>query len=660
MAMDTSKMENKTARRRAALLIALLAGCAAPAQDRPVPPPGVAVADNDRKDLEGGLKSLNESIQSLGKNALLPDVLIFREAVRYALTYNEFFDAPDIPKAKALLVEGQKRAGQLQHGEAPWTKATGLVVRGYVSKIDGSIQPYGLVVPASFDPRLPRKWRVDAWFHGRAEKLSEVNFLSERMSRPGEFTPADTIVLHLYGRYCNANKFAGEVDLFEALDALRKQYPVDEDRLLVRGFSMGGAAAWHFGAHHAGRWAAVAPGAGFSESAEFLRLAQNNEETPAWEQTLWRMYDATLYAANFTNVPLVAYSGEIDGQKQAADLMAKYLDKEGIPMTHIIGPQTPHRYHPESKIEIDKRLDAIAAKGREPHPRRIKFVTYTLRYNRMKWIVVAGLEKHWEKATVEASVHNKEALQVTTSNVSALTIDFAAGGAPVELIGKTAIAIDGQTVNVTGPASDRSWTVHLAKTAGKWALAAALPSGKVKRHGMQGPIDDAFMNSFLFVLPSGVPAGEAGKRLMAEQERAIREWRRQFRGDSRVKKDSEVTDADIAAHNLVLWGDPASNSVMAKVMGGLPFQWAADSLTVKGQKYSGATHYPALIYPNPLNEKKYVVLNSGFTFREFDNLNNARQISKLPDWAVIDVTTPANGRYPGKVAAAGFFDEKWQ
>ena len=659
MAMDTPKMENKTPRRRAALLIALLAGCM-PAQDRPVPPPGVAVPDNDRKDLDTGLKRLTESIQALGKHALLPDVLIFREAVRYALTYNEFFDAPDIPKAKALLIEGQKRADQLLRGEAPWTRATGLIVRGYVSKIDGSIQPYGLVVPPSYDPHLPRKWRVDAWFHGRAEKLSEVNFLSERMSRPGEFTSADTIVLHLYGRYCNANKFAGEVDLFEALDALRKQYPMDEERLLVRGFSMGGAAAWHFGAHHAGRWAAVAPGAGFSESAEFLKLAKNGEQTPAWEQALWRMYDATLYAANFTNVPLVAYSGEIDGQKQAADLMAKYLEKEGIPMTHIIGPQTPHRYHPESKIEIDKRLDAIAAKGREAYPRRVKFVTYTLRYNRMKWVVVDSMEKHWEKATVDASVHNKEALQVTTSNVSALSIDFGAGGAPVELIGKTAIAIDGQTVTVTGPSSDRSWNVHLAKTAGKWTAVPTAPAGKVKRHGMQGPIDDAFMNSFLFVLPSGVPAGEAGKRIAAEQERAIREWRRQFRGDARVKKDSEVTDADIAAHNLVLWGDPSSNSVMAKVMSGLPVQWTADSLTVKGQKYNAATNYPAMIYPNPLNDKKYVVLNSGFTFREFDNLNNARQISKLPDWAVIDVTTPANGRYPGKVAGAGFFDERWQ
>jgi dienelactone hydrolase len=658
--MDTSKMENKASRRTAALLITLLTACVSTAQDRPVPPPGVAVSDNDRKDLEAGLARLNGAVASLGKHALLPDVLIFREAVRYALTYNEFFDAPDIPKAKALLTEGQKRAEQLLHGEAPWTRATGLVVRGYVSKIDGSVQPYGLVVPPSYDPKLPRKWRVDAWFHGRAEKLSEVNFLAERMSRPGEFTPADTIVVHLYGRYCNANKFAGEVDLFETLDAMRKQYAVDDDRILVRGFSMGGAAAWHFGAHHAGRWAAVAPGAGFSESAEFLKLAERKEVTPAWEQTLWRMYDATLYAANFTNVPLVAYSGEIDGQKQAADLMAKYLDKEGIQMTHIIGPNTPHRYHPDSKVEIDKRLDAIAARGREAYPRRVKFVTYTLRYNRMKWVVIDGMEKHWEKASVEASVHNKEALQVTTANVSALTIDYGAGGAPVELVGKAAIAIDGQTVAVRGPASDRSWTVHLAKSGGKWAAVATAPEGKVKRHGSQGPIDDAFMNSFLFVVPSGVPAGEAGKRIAEEQARAIREWRRQFRGDARVKKDVDVTAEDIAAHNLVLWGDPASNSLIAKTVGQLPVQWSASELTVKGQKFNAATAYPTLIYPNPLNGKKYVVLNSGFTFREFDNLNNARQIAKLPDWAVIDVTVPANGRYPGKVAAAGFFDERWQ
>ena len=49
-------------------------------------------------------------------------------------------------------------------------------------------------------------------------------------------------MLHLYGRYCNASKFAGEVDAFEAMDAVKRAYStIDAARILVRGFSMGGA-----------------------------------------------------------------------------------------------------------------------------------------------------------------------------------------------------------------------------------------------------------------------------------------------------------------------------------------------------------------------------------------------------------------------------------
>ena len=55
-----------------------------------------------------------------------------------------------------------------------------------------------------------------------------------------------------------------------------------------------------------------------------------------------------------------------------------------------------------------------------------------------------------------------------------------------------------------------------------------------------------------------------------------------------------------------------------------------------------------------------MVLNSSFTYREYDYLNNARQVPKLPDWAIVDVKTPANSRDPGKVVAADFFDEQWQ
>src|SRR5262249_59338578 len=80
-----------------------------------------------------------------------------------------------------------------------------------------------------------------------------------------------------------------------------------------------------------------------------------------------------------------------------------------------------------------------------------------------------------------------------------------------------------------------------------------------------------------------------------------------------------------------------------------------------GEKvYDRDKHVPVLIYPNPLNSKRYVVLNSGFTFREYDYLNNARQVPKLPDYAVIDVSSPPTSRLPGNVVTAGFFDEHWQ
>ena len=627
---------------------------------RPVPAPGVEVPVADRKQLEAGLSRLSAKIAKLPQSPLVADVRIFHDAVRYALTYNEFLESEEIFKARELLLQGEQRADALASGDAPWTRQTGLVVRGYESKIDGSAQPYGLVVPTNWSPNVPHKWRLDAWFHGRSETLTEVNFLWERQRNAGQFTPADAIVIHLYGRFCNANKMAGEVDLFEAIADMKKKYRIDGNRIAVRGFSMGGAAAWHIAAHHAGHWAAAAPGAGFSETAEFLKVFQNETVQPSWwEQKLWRLYDATEYAANLFNLPVVAYSGEIDRQKQAADIMAAYMAKEGLTLTHLIGPQTPHRYHPDSIVEINRRMDAILARGREEYPRRVRFTTYTLRYNRMKWVVVHALDKHWEKTRVEAQINSAHAVELKTANVLALSLDFASGRALVEP-GETIITVDGQAVTVPGPESDRSWNPRLVKRAGKWS--AGVPADELrKRHALQGPIDDAFWNRFVMVKPTGQGMHSAvAEWVEAESKHAITEWRRQFRGEAMVKTDAEITGADIASSNLVLWGDPQSNKVLARLADKLPVKWTRDAVVVGGQSYPAATHAAILIYPNPLNPKKYVVLNSGFTYREYDYLNNARQIPKLPDYAVVDITTPPDARFPGKIVLGGFFGERWE
>ncbi len=646
-----------------------------PDKVRRIPPPGVAVPDDVRKELQAGVEELAKAIDAARianqrKPALLdllPDVEVYHKAVDWALRYNEFFNAREFPAARRLLQQGLDRAKQLQAGQTPWATATGLVVRGYRSKIDGSVQPYGLVVPASYQPHTPHQFRLDLWWHGRGENLSELSFINDRQNNPGQFTPPNAFVLHPYGRYCNANKFAGEVDTFEAMEHVKKHYPIDENRIVARGFSMGGAACWQFATHFPDVWCAAAPGAGFAETAEFLGNFQNERVKPTpWERTLWHWYDATDYAANLYNLPTVAYSGEIDRQKQAADVMAKALKAQtGITLTHIIGPNTPHRYHPEAKKEIDRRIDALAAQGRNARDwSEMKFVTYTLRYSRCGWVRIDGLEKHWDRAEVALHLGGN----LTTRNVSALSLIVPPGewGRPVledEFIKDVpTLRIDGDTLPRGDYQSDRSYVLHARKVNGHWArVASAEWDGPHKSPGLQGPIDDAFLDRFLMVRPTGKPLNDkVGAWAKGEMDHAVTHWRQQFRGDALVKDDTAVSDADIAASNLILWGDPSSNALLAKIADRLPVKWTAQGVRVGSQTFAADTHVPVLIYPNPLNPKKYVVLNSGFTFREYDYLNNARQVPKLPDYAVLDVSVPPSSRFPGKVVLADFFDEQWR
>jgi pimeloyl-ACP methyl ester carboxylesterase len=646
---------------------------------RRIPPPGVPLTASDRQELEAATTALGLEIAELRSDLqgkaelleLLPDVQVYYNAVYYALKYHEFHNPYDKKKkpsevavARKLLEQGRERAKQLRAGQAPWTTAPGLIVRGYISKIDGSVQPYGLVVPKSYQAGSPRQHRLDIWFHGRGETLSELSFINGRQNSAGEFAPPHAFVLHPYGRYCNANHFAGEIDTLEALEHVQKHYSIDEDRVVVRGFSMGGAACWNFAVHYSSRWAAAAPGAGFSETPDFLLKFQGEKIEPnVWERKLLHWYDCTDWALNLANCPTVAYSGEIDKQKQAADIMAKALRDENIDLVHIIGPNTGHKYHPAAKVEISRRIDRLAARGRDAVPTTINLTTWTLLYPRMFWVQVEGLGKHWERARVRAEVSGDDSINVTTSNVTALTLDMPPGGCPLDATKVPHVDIDTQEIelrdNLIG--SDRSWTVHLHKQGERWQVGKLEDGTLRKRPGLQGPIDHAFMDRFVMVRPTGKARHEqVGRWIDAEMQHAIEHWRRQFRAELLPKDDMQVSDEDIASSNLILWGDPAGNRILAKIADKLPIAWEEGTVRVGAQSFDANRHVPVLIYPNPLNPQKYVVLNSGFTFREYDYLNNARQIPRLPDWAVLDITQPRTSRQPAGIAAAGFFGERWE
>ena len=654
-------------------LTASVALAAAPKPAR-VPPPGLAIAAKDRAELRAGADALAReialvrSLPALSKPELWPDVEVFYKAVDWALRYDEFYRSNEVAIARGLLKTGMERAQQWREGKPAWLTATGLVVRGYVSKIDGSVQPLGLVVPATFATDKTKPRRLDVWLHGRDNNLTELKFIADRQHSYGDFTPADAFVLHPYGRYCNAFKFAGETDVFEAMEQTKKFYPIDARRIALRGFSMGGAGAWHLAAHHPDVWAVAAPGAGFAETAEYQKLGTNRAKVPAWEQKLWQLYDATDYAANFANLPVVAYNGTDDPQRQAADMMEKAMQAEGLKLTRVWGTNVGHKYTPEGKKEVSRFVDeAIAAvpTAKGVFPQELRFSTRTLRFNRAPFLRVDELIEHWKPAEIIATTKADNSLEIQTKNIATFTF-LGIKNAPGWL--KSGVRIDGhsaQPFNVLYANPSGMSRSYNRGTNADWSRSSVLSRMRTggtpltqelrKKHGLQGPIDDAFMDSFLVVRPTGKAQSEHLEAWMDEQlAQATNEWRAQFRGDARVKDDTQVTDADLAAHNLVIFGDPQSNWLLARIADKLPIRWDAKTFRVGDKSFSAASHVPVFIFPNPLNPNRYVVLNSGFTFAAAGPGSNAQQTPKLPDYAVLDL------EHGDAVVLAGFFDEQWK
>ena len=614
-------------------LLVFLASAAVIAAQQAAPPkaapgPYKPTAEEIRQ-IEAKMSELGTMLPKLAGNPLYADVAIYRKAGEFILKFPEEFATAGYVKDTLMeLDHGLARAKELAAGKPSWIKAKGRVLRAYISTVDGSVQPYGMIIPESY---TGEPIRLDVWMHGTSRTTLEVGFIkAHEADRP---VPADQkyIQMDVYGRSNVAYRWAGETDVFEALKAVQEQYRIDPKRIALRGFSMGGAGAWHLGLHHPDEWAVVESGAGFTETKVYAKKGP----LPPYQEAALHYYDAIDYSLNLTDTPFVGYGGEIDPQLQASKNIQSQLLKEGLNLADLhalflVGPGTAHAWHPETHKVSEKFVDEAVARGLQAPP-RIRFVTYTTRYNRCFWITVEGMEKHYERADVNAERQGNRAA-VTTKNVSRIKVD-----------GTGAVSLDGQEFPTTGV---------FAKSNGKWTKAGA-DSGLRKRHALQGPVDDAFVESFLCVRPtgSGTKATEYGLATLAKLQKDFAKW---LRGDPRVKDDRAVSAADIANNNLILYGDPWSNSLIAKVVSKLPITWTKEKITLAGQTVDAATHAPVLVYPNPLNPNRYVVINGGHMFSESDWAGtNANLYPHIGDYALMTVADQS-------IVHSGFFDERWK
>lgn len=636
-----------------ALLLGLVLIGAQPAFAQPAPP-------NDAERLSKELAALQAELAKL-KNADRPaarDALVCAGAVDSILRHEEFYKPNYVKMADSVLKLGLHRAAAVQANKIDWGRQPGRTVLAYRSRVDDSLQPYAVTLPEGYGKEPNKRWPLHLVLHGRNGTLTETSFIAGnegKAAKPGE----DWIQLDVFGRINNAYRWAGETDVFEALADVEKRYRIDERRITLWGFSMGGAGAWHLAVHHPDRWSSAGAGAGF---VDFYKYQKKTEKLPEFQHKGLHIYDAVDYALNLANIPMITYGGEVDPQLLASQTMQARADELGTPVKLLVGPGMGHKFDDasfKSFMEFHaehSRKGLPSLRGRS----ELRFETYTLKYNQCGWLTIEEQQESGARSTVESTIDSKDVLQVTTTNVRALSIERGVADR---------VQIDGSdVVDLNQAAGANLPEVYFVQETSGWNVldyddsVTFLENPEVhKRHNLQGPIDDAFMESFLCVRGTGQPwTPELQKYAEWSLSRFEREFDKWMRGRIRIKDDSAVTDEDIAQHHLILFGDPGSNSQMAAVLDKLPIRWTKEGLEVRGQAYDPTTHAAALVFPNPLNPKKYVVINSGMTMHEENfKASNAWLFPKLGDIAVLKFGPAKNG-YTEETVWADFFNADWE
>jgi hypothetical protein len=170
------------------------------------------------------------------------------------------------------------------------------------------------------------------------------------------------------------------------------------------------------------------------------------------------------------------------------------------------------------------------------------------------------------------------------------------------------------------------------------------------------------MSPFVIVKGTGTPWSAAHQKYADwSLARFETEWDKYLRGTLRVISAEQADPAVLESSHLVLFGDPGSNPLIAKILPELPIEWTMNSLTVAGKSYDPSTHAAVLVFPNPLNPSKYVVLNTGHSFHAdaFEG-TNALLFPRLGDIAVLKRSEDGKGGFREETVWAGLFDMNWE
>ena len=523
--------------------------------------------------------------------------------------------------------------------------------RTFISEIDGSVQMYA-VQPAK--PGSKSNPALIVSLHAAAENAVD----QAELYSPKDW--AQVIAPTNRRSYGFDWEDWGRIDALEAISDAEAHFQTDSRRVLLSGFSMGGHGAWHLGVNYPGRFAAIAPNAGWVSFKAYGGLARTDTSTDL-ENMLTRatgISDTVKLVKNLSPTAVSIIQGEADQivPVDQARMMRKELATFHPNFSYHEKPGGDHTW---SQDQLDSPLLQEFMKAqtsaKPDEVTQINFITANPGVSsKMHWLTIEAQEEQFQPS--EVTIHydsNQRKFLGSTKNVERFTLDVA----HLEPRQAVSLVIDGEKI---GPVSWPSGSpkIWLEKDEKRWRNSTQAPYLQKGPH-RYGLFKDALRNRVLFVYGTeGTPAENAWSLAKAKFDAETFA----YRGSASIEviADEDFDMDKEPNRNVILYGNADTNGAWPALLSTSPVQVRRNQLNIGSRPELGDNIACIFIRPRPGSNTASVGVVTGTGLSGMKATNRLRYFVSgiaYPDIMVYSADVFSKGE--NELRMVGYFGLNW-
>ena len=522
---------------------------------------------------------------------------------------------------------------EIRRGTNAVVRPGGTVRLAWIDPVDDSAQYAVAHLPPGYD--AGRTWPLIVDLHGYNPLDPEYTDWPGVDARHHPLADSyGVIVLRPHGRGNMFYEGIGELDVLTALHRAKGMFAADPERVYLVGESMGAAGCIHLGSRHPHLFAAIAPIAGAGRDYRVRMDPDRLRRVAPRERFRLERRSSYAQAEGLATTPVFVNVGDADefGFVKEARFFVGLMQRWGYDIRY--------REHPgKGHWDLECRDDVaswLLSHTLQRDPRRVRIRAARLKSANAHWVRVRQRADPFSFIHADVRAIDRHTIRLRSENVLQVTLSPGTGivdrDRPLRVIWngveQPPLTLGEGTLTLTSPAYK--------------------PGDIVKTASREGPMEDFHATPFAIVVGTMAKDPRMDRFLRSRAEALRQSWRDRQHVDPRFFLDSEITEKDIHAYSLLLVGGPEENLVTKIFADRFPLTVEGSRITIDGRAFDAPDAAVCMIYPHPLNQDRYILLN---TATSADGLFHAALAPGDRDFAVVDAR--------GEILS-GIFDYRWR